>query len=104
LADNNDKKNKIMFIEIEKEAFDNLIKKVDEMHSGWLSSSNQSSPQSDWVDGQTVIKALGISKRTLQSMRDSGKIEFTKVSNKLIYYNRNSIEQLMTRNVYKSFQ
>jgi hypothetical protein len=91
-----------MYIEVEKEAFDNLIKKVDEMHTGWLSSSSQSSPQSDWVDGQTIIKALGISKRTLQSMRNAGKIEFTKISNKLIYYNRNSIEKLMNRNVYKT--
>jgi hypothetical protein len=96
-------KNKIMLIQVEKEAFDNLIKKVDEMHSGWLSSSKQSSPQSDWVDGQTILQVLGISKRTLQSMRDAGKIEFTKVSNKLIYYNRKSIEELMNRNVYKSF-
>jgi hypothetical protein len=92
-----------MYIEVEKEAFNALMKKVDDMHSRWFSSAVQSSPQSDWVDGQTVLKTLGISKRTLQSMRDAGKIEFTKVSNKLIYYNRKSIDELMNRNVYKSF-
>ena len=90
-----------MLVEVEKEAFQNLMKKVDELHAGVISKKEE--PLSDWIDGQTVLKMLGVSKRTLQSFRDQGKIEFSMVSRKLIYYNRNSIEQLMNRNVFKPF-
>jgi hypothetical protein len=90
-----------MFLEIEKEAFENLVKKVDELHAGVIKKKED--PQSEWVDGQTVLKMLGVSKRTLQSLRDQGKIEFSMVSRKLIYYNRQSVEQLLRRNVHKAF-
>jgi hypothetical protein len=90
-----------MLIEVEKEAFQNLIKKVDEMHAGVISKKEE--PQSDWIDGQTVLKMLGVSKRTLQSFRDQGKIEFSMVSRKLIYYSKKSVEELLNRNVYKPF-
>ncbi|MEY3498670.1 MAG: hypothetical protein RL308_339 [Bacteroidota bacterium] len=90
-----------MLIEVEKEAFQNLIKKVDEMHAGVISKKEE--PKSDWIDGQTVLKMLGVSKRTLQSFRDQGKIEFSMVSRKLIYYSKKSVEELLNRNVYKPF-
>lgn len=92
-----------MLVEIEKQAFENLVKKVDEMHEGWLDNLKRKSPQSDWVNGQTVLKALGISKRTLQTMRSTGKIEYTMVSPKLIYYSSKSLEKLLNKNVYKPF-
>lgn len=90
-----------MQIIIEKEAFDNLVKKVDELHQGVLKKKDE--PQSDWIDGQAVLKMLGISKRTLQTLRDQGKIEFSMVSRKLIYYSKKSVEQLLSKNVYKPF-
>jgi hypothetical protein len=92
-----------MNVLIEKKALDNLIKKVDEMHQGWSAKKEQALPESEWVDSNTVLKLLGISKRTLQNFRDQGKIEFSKVSKKLIYYNRRSVEQLLKRNVFKAF-
>lgn len=92
-----------MNVLIEKQAFDNLVKKVDELHGGWLAKKNQDPPEAEWVDSNTVIQMLGISKRTLQKFRDLGKIEFSKVSNKLIFYRKKSVEQLLNRNVYKSY-
>jgi hypothetical protein len=90
-----------MFIQVEKEAFESLMKKVDELHEGVLKKKQE--PQSDWIDGQTVLQILGVSKRTLQTLRDQGKIEFSMVSKKLIYYSRKSVEQLLSKNVYKPF-
>lgn len=90
-----------MNVLIEKEAFDNLVKKVDELHEGVLKKKDE--PQLDWIDGQAVLKMLGISKRTLQTLRDQEKIKFSMVSRKLIFYSRKSVEELLNRNVYKPF-
>ncbi len=39
----------------------------------------------EWLDNQDVCMMLGISKRTLQSLRDSGKLEYSIVGRKVFY-------------------
>ena len=90
-----------MLIQVEKEAFDNLIKKVDELHAGVMKKKDE--PQSEWIDGPTVMKMLGISKRTLQNLKYQGLIEYSAVSRKLHFFSRKSVEHLLSRNVYKPF-
>jgi hypothetical protein len=90
-----------MLIEVENEAFENLVKKVDELHVGVINKKDE--PQSDWIDGPTVMKTLGISRRTLQNYKNQGLIEFSAVSKKLHFYSRKSVEKLLNRNVYKAF-
>lgn len=90
-----------MLVQIEKQEFDNLIKKVDELHVGVIKKKDE--PQSDWIDGPTVMKTLGISRRTLQNYKNQGLIEFTAVSKKLHFFSRKSVEKLFSRNVYKAF-
>lgn len=55
----------------------------------------------NWVDGDEVLKALKISKRTLQSYRDKGILGYTQFGNKLFYKVRD-IQQLLDKN-YKKY-
>lgn len=90
-----------MLVQIEKQVLDNLVKKVDELHSGAL--KNKEASESDWIDGQAVMKTLGISKRTLQKLKSQGLIEYSAVSRKLHFFSKKSVEKLLNRNVYKTF-
>lgn len=49
-----------------------------------------------WLDGEDVCKILGISPRTLQTFRDSGKIPFSRIEHKM-YYRPADVEKLITK-------
>lgn len=38
-----------------------------------------------WIDGQDILLALNISQRTLQSLRDSGTLPFSRLNGKFFY-------------------
>ena len=50
-----------------------------------------------WLDNEAVCKRLGISKRTLQSYRDTGKISFSMIGHKC-YYKESDITELLNAN------
>ena len=50
-----------------------------------------------WLDNEAVYKRLGISKRTLQSYRDTGKIPFSMIGHKC-YYKESDITELLNAN------
>lgn len=50
-----------------------------------------------WLDANGVIAVLRISKRTLQHLRKSGQLPFSKVNGK-IYYKMEDIEKLLESN------
>lgn len=49
-----------------------------------------------WVDGQVVMQTLHISKRSLQSLRDSGTLPYSRINGKF-YYKLSDIEQLLEK-------
>ena len=49
-----------------------------------------------WLDGHEVCQILGISPRTLQTFRDSGKIPYTRIEHKM-YYRPADVEQLIQK-------
>jgi len=51
----------------------------------------------EWLDNEAVCKRLGISKRTLQSYRDTGKIPFSMIGHKC-YYKESDITELLNAN------
>lgn len=52
-------------------------------------------PEKDeWLDNEAVCRRLGISKRTLQSYRDTGKIPYSMIGHKC-YYKENDITDLL---------
>lgn len=48
----------------------------------------------DWMDNQDVCLLLGISPRTLQTLRDNGTLAYSKISHK-IYYRPEDVQQLI---------
>lgn len=50
-----------------------------------------------WLDNEAVCRRLNISKRTLQTLRDTGKIPFSMVGHKC-YYKESDITELLNAN------
>jgi hypothetical protein len=50
-----------------------------------------------WLDNEAVCKRLSISKRTLQSYRDTGRIPFSIIGHKC-YYKESDITELLNTN------
>ena len=50
-----------------------------------------------WMNGETVMKKIGVSKRTLQTYRTNGTLRYSAIGSKF-YYNIRDIEELMTNN------
>ena len=53
--------------------------------------------QDDWLDGQLVLQMLNISPRTLQGLRNSRDLAYSKIRGKL-YYRTEDIEKLLESN------
>lgn len=51
----------------------------------------------NWVDGQEVMIALNISKRTLQTLRDNGTLPYSRINGKF-YYKVSDLEALLESN------
>lgn len=50
-----------------------------------------------WIDGQEVMLTLHISKRTLQSLRDTNVLPFSRINGKF-FYKVSDIDQLLESN------
>ena len=57
----------------------------------------------EWIDGQDVIDALNISKRTLQSLRDNGTLPYSRINGKF-YYKIADLEQLLESNYTRNLK
>ena len=53
--------------------------------------------QANWLDGQDVMQTLHISKRTLQYLRDSGTLPYSRINGKF-YYKADDIRTLLDAN------
>ena len=60
----------------------------------WLLSQKHTAPEKQWLKSGEVRKLLQISPGTLQHLRDSGQLPFTKLGG-IIYYERETIKRLM---------
>ena len=61
-------------ITIQSEAFQELVKKMDEIQTKLTAKEKE--PKEIWLDNQEFIQLLKISKRTAQHYRDTGMISF----------------------------
>ena len=57
----------------------------------------------DWIEGQEVILALNISKRTLQSLRDAGTLPYSRINGKF-YYKIADLEKLLESNYSRNLK
>ena len=56
-----------------------------------------------WIDGQDVLLALNISQRTLQTLRDSGTLPFSRLNGKF-YYKVSDLEALLEGNYSRNLK
>ena len=86
-------------ISIEKKTFEELVLRLGQFVKRMDSINRQrSSRRSDWMDNQDVCQALKISPRTLQTLRDSGRLPHSKINNR-IYYHPEDVERLIENDV-----
>ena len=87
-------------ISIEKKTFEELVSRLGQFDKRMDSINRQHCGErmSDWLDKQDVCQALKISPRTLQTLRDSGRLPYSKINNR-IYYRPEDVEQLIENDV-----
>lgn len=55
----------------------------------------------EWIDGHDLCVALNISQRTLQYLRESGQLPFSRLNSKKYFYKYADIRALLKRNYFK---
>ena len=84
-------------VAIERVSFDSFRKKLEQIISladnTFLSSSDMCI-EKEWIEGKTLAASLNISLRTLQSLRESGKLSFSAVGKK-VYYKVAEVQKLL---------
>ena len=80
---------------IEKQALDELTGRIEMLKAkvDSLYADSGIAPQK-WVDNQQACLRLSASKRTLQTLRDSGILPFTKIGAK-VFYKPDDIERML---------
>ena len=83
-------------ISIEKKTFEELVSRLGLFVKRMDSINRQRGGRrmSDWMDNQDVCQVLKISPRTLQTLRDSGRLPHSKINNR-IYYRPEDVERLI---------
>lgn len=74
-------------IMIEKSDFDKLAGRIEEI-AEHIRKSDGGKPSGDtdrWISGREATEMLGVSPRTLQRYRDSGRIPFSKIGRNCLY-------------------
>ena len=84
------------------EVFDMLLKLAQDVKTikAYLQNAHRSRLEQfndEWIDGQDVMQTLHISKRTLQSLRDSGTLPYSRINGKF-YYKVSDMEALLDSN------
>ena len=67
-------------------------------------NDESTTPSNDWMTGPEVMKLLNVSSRTLQNYRDNGKVGFSVIGRRKIYYLRSSVEKLLKANYHEPFK
>ena len=84
-------------VAIERVSFDALRKKLEQIVSLADNISLSSSDiciEKEWIEGKTLAASLNIPLRTLQSLRENGKLSFSTVGKK-IYYKIAEVQKLL---------
>ena len=84
-------------VAIERAYFDSFRKKLGQIIS--LADNISLSPfdmyiEKEWIEGRTLATSLNIPLRTLQSLRESGKLSFSTVGKK-VYYKVAEVQKLL---------
>ncbi len=81
-------------ITIEEQTFKQVCGRFPASSVRWNGFAENSHQPEKWLSGREVCALLGISIRSLQNYRDSGKLGYSQIGNKL-YYKSADIERLI---------
>ena len=84
-------------VAIERASFDSFRKKLEQIISLVDNASLSSSDmciEKDWIEGRTLATSLHISLRSLQTLRERGKLSFSTVGKK-VYYKVAEVQKLL---------
>jgi excisionase family DNA binding protein len=59
-----------------------------------LRKHSESKELKEWLDSQDVCEILGVTKRTVQTLRETGKLGFTMIAHK-VYYRREDVKKFL---------
>ena len=81
---------------IEADVLERMLARAENLsaHVDRLYERNRCKEPGEWLDGQDVCLRLDISPRTLQTLRDTGRLAFTRLQRKF-YYKPGDVEKLM---------
>lgn len=84
-------------VTIEKKTFEEMKEKFNRFsgHLQELCSRYRPSEKMNWLDNADVCEKLNVSKRTLQTYRDSGRLAYSQINHKL-YYRLEDVEAFLT--------
>ncbi len=63
-----------------------------------LSKYSESKELKEWLDSQDVCEILGVTKRTVQTLRETGKLGYTMIAHK-VYYRREDVKKFLDASV-----
>lgn len=84
-------------ISIEKKTFEEMVSKFDSLitKAEALFLEDKDRSISEWLDSQDVCMLLNISPRTLQTLRDSGRLAYSQINHKT-YYLPEDVERMLS--------
>lgn len=76
-----------------------IVSRDVQLIKAWIENlqSERAALKDTWLDGQDVMQTLHISKRTLQTLRDTGLLPYSRINGKF-YYKAADIEILLNEN------
>ena len=82
--------------------FDSLLEKLNKLvdEANKIRNNGKYAILEQWLDGQEVCEILGVTKRTLQTLRETGKIAYTMVKHKT-YYRPKDVQAFLDNSIKK---
>lgn len=65
-----------------------------------LRKRSESKDLKEWLDSQDVCEILGVTKRTVQTLRETGKLGFTMIAHKT-YYRREDVKKFLETSIIR---
>lgn len=90
-----------MFALIDEQKLNRIFDEIDSLRKELKTEKAKTSKKlsETWLDNQEVMEILKISPRTLQNLRDSKSLPFSKIGGK-IYYKASDVEKILNENYH----
>lgn len=90
-----------MFALIDEQKLNRIFDGIDSLRKELKAEKAKTSKKlsETWLDNQEVMELLKISPRTLQNLRDSKSLPFSKIGGK-IYYKASDVEKILDENYH----